>query len=274
MGFSSEPEPARGVATPVLPGVRRIVADNPGPMTYHGTNTFLLDGPDGITVIDPGPDDAGHVAAIMAAAPTGIARILLTHTHADHWGGLPALRQATGAPVYAYAVSADPAFTADKLLQDGDEVAGLTAVFTPGHAADHLCFAAADGVLFTGDHVMAWSSSVVSPPKGDMQAFMDSLNRLLTRDDRTYLSGHGPLLHDPHPYVETLLRHRLAREEAIAAAVGASAAPADAHGLTIALYAKANPVLLRAAERNVLAHLLKLERDGRIRRDGDLWLAA
>ena len=255
-----------------MPGVRRVVAANPGPMTYHGTNTFLIDGPEGLTVIDPGPDDATHVAAVMAAAPDGIARILLTHTHADHWGGLAALKAASGAPVYAYRESADPAFAADRPLEDGDEVAGLRAVFTPGHAADHLCFAWGDRVLFTGDHVMAWSSSVVSPPKGDMQAFMESLQKLLDRDDRTYVAGHGPVLHDPHSYVQLLLDHRAKREEAIAKAIART--PADAHALTLVLYHKANPVLLRAAERNVLAHLIKLEREGRVRREGEVWLAA
>lgn len=269
MRFLTEPEPVRGVAQEVVPGVRRIVADNPGPMTYHGTNTYLIETTGGITVLDPGPDSGPHVAAIMAAAGNRIARILLSHTHRDHVGAVAALKAATGAPTYGYQHSADPGFTPDFSLRDGDAVAGLVAIHTPGHAADHLCFAMPGGVLFTGDHVMPWSTSVVNPPNGDMAAYFASLAVLLDRDDRSYLSGHGPPMQHPQPYVRELLEHRLARERAIAAALGD-----DAQGtrqLTDAVYPNVDPRLRRVAERNVLGHLLKLEAEGRARREGDAW---
>ncbi|MBV9734291.1 MAG: MBL fold metallo-hydrolase [Acidisphaera sp.] len=272
MPFLTEPEPARGVPEDVIPGVRRIVADNPTPMTFHGTNTYLIEGPDGLTVLDPGPDQPAHVRAVLGAADGRIARILLSHTHHDHLGALPALRAATGAPTYGFSRSGDPRFVADVGLAEGDTVAGLTALHTPGHAPDHLCFAWRDGVLFSADHVMAWSTTVVSPPGGDMRAYFASLARLLERDDRLYLPGHGPPLPDPHPYVRDLLAHRRHRENAIRRALASG--PADATRLMEKLYSKLNPTLRRAAERNVLAHLLKLEAEGAAVRDGDLWSAA
>jgi glyoxylase-like metal-dependent hydrolase (beta-lactamase superfamily II) len=272
MRFQTEPEPVRGVAEEVAPGIRRIVADNPGPMTYHGTNTYLIDAADGITVLDPGPDSQAHVAAVLAAGGGRIARILLTHTHRDHLGAVAAVKAATGAPSIGYQRSADPGFTPDIALGDGDAVAGLTAIHTPGHAADHLCFALPGGMLFTGDHVMPWSTSVVNPPNGDMAAYFASLQILLNRDDRLYLSGHGPAIADPHPYVRELLEHRIARENAIAAALADGAASTER--LTERIYRDVDPRLRRAAERNVLAHLLKLEGEGRARREGDAWRLA
>ncbi len=267
MPFLTEPEPARGIALPVLPGIIRVVAPNPGPMTYHGTNTYLIEAPEGCVVLDPGPDDAGHVRAILAAVSGPIARILLSHAHRDHAGAVAALRAATGAPVHAYDRRAAP----DLELKDGEMVAGLTPLHTPGHASDHLCFAAANGVLFSADHVMSWSSSVVSPPDGDMTAYFASLRRLLARDDRVYLPGHGPPLPEPRDLVAELLRHREAREAAIVAALGPR--PAAIAQLVAAVYRDTDPALLRAAERTVIAHLLKLEREGRAARAGEGWRA-
>jgi len=272
MRFLTEPEPERGVALDVLPGVRRIVADNPGPMTYHGTNTYLIETADGISVLDPGPDSPGHVDAIVAATGGRVGRILVSHTHRDHFGAAAALKVATGAPTYGYRESAEAAFTPDVGLADGEAVAGLTAIHTPGHAADHLCFAMPGGVLFTADHVMPWSTSVVSPPGGDMAAYFASLRLLLERDDEIYLSGHGPKLEHPLPYVRELLEHRTAREDAIAAALADG--PASPERLTELLYPHLDPRLRRPAERNVLAHLLKLETEGRARRDGNIWRTA
>ena len=269
--FLAEPEPARGVALPVRPGIRRVVAANPGPMTYHGTNTYLIETPSGMLVLDPGPDDAAHVAAVLRAAGP-VSGILLSHTHGDHWGALPALRAATGAPVHAWHAPAAPDFMPDVALQDGDAVAGWRAVFTPGHAADHLCFAGPDGVLFSADHVMGWSSSVVSPPLGVMADYMAGLERLLARGDALYLPGHGPAVPDPLPFVRFLLAHRRAREAAVAAALGP--APLTARAITDQVYARLDERLRRAAERNVLAHLLKL-RDERRAADGpEGWVAA
>lgn len=272
MAFLTEPEPPRGIALPVAPGVRRLVARNPGPMTYWGTNTYLLDQPDGVAVLDPGPDDPGHVADLLREAGGPIRRILLSHTHRDHLGAVAALRAATGARVHAYARPAVPDFTPDAALQDGDEAAGLVALHTPGHAADHLCFAASDGTLFSGDHVMSWSSSVVSPPGGDMAAYMRQLERLLTRDDRLYLSGHGPPLPDPRAFVRDLLAHRRQRERAILAALGE--APKPAQDLVDLLYDQLDPRLRAAAERSVLAHLLKLAAEGWAAQDDEGWRLA
>ena len=259
MAFRTEPEPPRGIAVTVAPGIRRLVADNPGPMTYHGTNTYLIDSPGGTLVLDPGPDDAAHVAAVLAAARPVVA-ILLSHTHIDHVGAVPAMRAATGAPVHGWHIPAIPDFAPDVLLRDGDAALGWTALFTPGHAADHLCFAGPDGVVFSADHVMGWSSTVVSPPLGDMAAYLGSLRRLLARSDRLFLPGHGPPVPDPALLVQELLDHRLAREAAILGALGRT--PATTRALTNSLYCDLDDRLRRAAERNVIAHLLKLRDDG------------
>jgi len=239
-------------------------------MTYHGTNTYLVDDDaGGVTVIDPGPDDTRHVDAVVAAGLGRIRRILVSHTHSDHVGAAAALQAATGAPTFGWRMDAAASFTPDLPLQDGETVAGLTALCTPGHAADHLCFEWRDGIVFTADHVMGWSSSTVSPPKGDMRAYMASLRRMLTRPHRLYLCGHGPAVADPHGHVRALLATRMRRERAIAAAL--AKAPADADTLTDRLYAKLDPRLSRAAARMVLAHLLKLEADGIVVREGDMW---
>ena len=268
MPFLTEPAPPPG-KLPVLPGIWRVVAPNPSVMTYHGTNSWFVAGPDGVTLIDPGPDLAEHVEALVDAAAGPVARILLTHTHADHHGATAALQAATGAPTYGYGT---PEFTPDHPLRDGDAVAGLVALHTPGHAADHLCFAAPDGVLFSGDHVMSWSGSVVPPNGGDMAAYFANLRRLLARDDRIYLGGHGPPLPDPHPFVRDLLARRLAREEEIAAAIAAR--PWGTRELADALYSATHPRLRRATEANVIAHLRKLAGEGRAVQDGDTWRAA
>ncbi len=267
--FLTEPPPPRATLLPIQPAVSRLVADNPGRMTYHGTNTYLIERAGGVVVVDPGPNDAAHVADILRLAPGPIRLVLLTHTHADHLGAVRALQQATNAPTAAWHASADPAFTPDQALRDGDEIAGMMALFTPGHAADHLCFALPDGTVLSGDLVMAWSTTVISPPGGDMAAYFTSLHRLLSRPgDTRYLPGHGPPLPDPADYVSALLAHRLAREEAILVAL--ASAPATPAMLVEALYPGLDPALQPAAARSVLAHLLKLQSEGRLRRgDGD-----
>jgi glyoxylase-like metal-dependent hydrolase (beta-lactamase superfamily II) len=267
MPFLTEAEPPRGVPLDVLPGIRRIVARNPSVMTYQGTNTYLIEAEDGLTVLDPGPEDEQHVREIVAGAgEVPIRRIVLTHTHRDHFGAVSALQAATSVPVYAWRRSAKPGFTPDMPLGDGDAVAGLTALFTPGHAADHLCFAyrLQDGrkILFSGDHVMSWSSSIVSPPDGDMLAYYRSLERLLDRDDELYLSGHGPVLPEPRTLVRELLGHRQRREATILRQLEQQDWSIAA--LAARLYAKTDPFLKVAAQRNVLAHLLKLTAEGRV----------
>ena len=267
MAFLTEPEPPRGQPHEVAAGVRRIVARNPGAMTYHGTNTYLLDGPDGVVLIDPGPEDAAHLADVLAAADRPIRHVVLTHTHHDHVGGLAALRAATGAAVYGYHTPQDTAVVPDVALHDGDVVAGLTALHTPGHAPDHLCLSRADGVLFSADHVMSWSSSVIGGAPGDMAAYFTSLHRLIARDDTILLPGHGPAILDPAPFLQHLLRHRLHREAAIMAALAAG--PRGSLEMVDAIYGPIDPRLRAPAQRNVLAHLDKLIGEARVVTEGD-----
>ena len=268
MAFLDEPEPEHFVPLPAAPGIRRIVAPNAGPMTHHGTNTWLVDSPDGLTVIDPGPDDPRHLAAIAAAGP--LARILLTHAHPDHLAGAPALRATTGAPIHAWHRPWAQGFTPDVPLDNGAQLAGLTAIHTPGHASDHLCFAQhGTGVLFSGDHVMSWSTSIVSPPDGNMADYMASLRLLLARPDTLYLCGHGPPLPNPAPLVRAMLNHRAGREVAILSQLQRGAATPDE--LVAAMYAGLAAHLVPAARRSVLAHLEKLAGEGRAAMRGECW---
>ena len=269
MKFLTEPEPTRGTVLPVADGIRRVVAPNPGPFTYHGTNTYLIDSDAGLMVLDPGPDDASHREAILAATGGRIAKILLSHTHADHLDGLAALQAATGAPSHGFHASADPRFVPDMPLHDGDTLEGWTALHTPGHAADHLCFARDDGVVLTADHIMSWSTSVVSPPGGHMGQYFASLRRMLARDDRLHLPGHGPPLAEPRGYVQHLLDHRQQREAAILAALATG--PQTAAGLVDALYVGLAERLKPAASRSVTAHLEKLRDEGGARMSDGIW---
>jgi glyoxylase-like metal-dependent hydrolase (beta-lactamase superfamily II) len=277
MPFLTEPEPQRDEIQPVMSGISRIVAANPGPMTYYGTNTYLIETPDGIVVLDPGPEEhPEHVEAILRATGPNIALILVSHTHHDHIGAVPALQAATGAPTVGFRDSGVDSFMADIKLADGDMIAGMQAIHTPGHASDHLCFAlpAKDGtaVLFSADHVMSWSTSVVSPPGGNMADYFASLRLLLDRTDDVFLPGHGPRLPEPRKLVHEMLTHRTARERAIETALAGGSAGTFA--LMNTLYSQVHPRLRRAAERNVLAHLLKLESEGKVQRDGEMWSAA
>ncbi len=265
--FLTEPQPTYGQAIPVAPGIRRIVAPNPSSFTYHGTNTYLIDSADGPIVLDPGPDDAGHIDAIRAAAGGPIACIVFTHRHPDHVSGVPALQAASGAPVAGFPAGPEAAPKPDIAINDGDSIAGMTALHTPGHASDHLCFARPDGVFFSGDHVMSWNTSIVSRPDGDMGDYFKSLERLLGRQDQLYLPGHGPPLPDPQPLVGALLKHRRAREAAILRAIAEN--PVTATGLADRLYRGLDPMVKRMAERTILAHLEKLRGEGRAREAPD-----
>jgi glyoxylase-like metal-dependent hydrolase (beta-lactamase superfamily II) len=261
--FLTEAEPPRGEPFWVAPGIRRLVADNAGPLTYHGTNTYLIDGVAGTTVLDPGPDNAAHVRAIVAAAGRKVARIFLSHGHADHAGALPALVAATGAAVFSFA----------RGTMDGAHEGIWTALHTPGHAADHLCFARNDGVVFTGDLVLSFATTVIGPPPdGDMAAYMTSLRRLLTRDDALYLPGHGPSIADPHGFVAALLAHRMQREAAILQAL--CAGPRTVPDLVAQLYVPLDVRLRASAEATVAAHLSKALAEGRVERHGEVWSTA
>jgi len=272
MAYLREPAPEYGQPAPVAQGVRRVVARNPGLMTYHGTNSYIVECPDALAIIDPGPDDADHVAALIAATGERISLIILTHWHPDHMGATTALQAATGAVTAGFHRFGAENFRPDILLEDGDTVAGLHAVHTPGHATDHLCFGRDDGLLFSGDHVMSWSSSVVPPPPlGNMADYCAALERLLPREDVLYLPGHGPPLPKPQVYVAELLRHRVAREEEILAMLRAE--PREPPALVELLYARREMRLRPAAERNVRSHLHKLEKEGRVRSEGDMWMA-
>lgn len=269
--FHNEPTPPRAVAVPVARNIQRIVADNSSKMTYHGTNTYILSTNQGVFIIDPGPsEDFAHYGAILNATGNHLAGIIVTHQHSDHFGLVPALHAETGSPVFASRKFPDDAFVPDVYLDDGDKIGGLTVLHTPGHASDHLCFSRPDGILFTGDHVMTWSSSMVGPPDGNMSDYCEQLTRLIDRRDSTYLPGHGPPLDDPVPYVERLLANRVRREGEILRQV--ARAPETSESLAKMLYRKTDPHLAMAAERNVIAHLQKLKSDGLVQCSNGVWI--
>lgn len=265
MSFLEEPEPTRGVVLPVLPGISRIVANNPSAMTYHGTNSWLINSKGGAILIDPGPEDEKHLHDVLAGIKgRALKYILLTHTHPDHSGNALALKKATGAAIVAYKQPSKKSIIPDFPLDDGESIEGFTAIYTPGHARDHLSFQffAENGekILFSGDHVMSWSSSIVNPPDGDMLSYYHSLELLLRRDDDIYLCGHGPMLKNPRGLVAELLAHRQFREKTIIAELQDQ--DWDVASLAAKLYRKENVFLKVAAQRNVLAHLLKLTAEG------------
>lgn len=236
--FNTAMQFAYGVPDRVAPGVARLVAPNGGPLTFKGTNTYLV-GEHSLAVVDPGPDDATHLNAILAAAAgRPITGIIATHAHRDHVDGIAALKAATGARTYAYRRSAIPeggggdpdaeyvghGFVPDVHVEHGDVVEGdgwrLEALHTPGHAPDHLCLALLDqSVMLSGDHVMAWNTSVIAPPEGRMSDYMRSLELLLSRNERIMLPGHGGPIEEPKRTVKAYLLHRKWREQAILEAV-------------------------------------------------------
>jgi glyoxylase-like metal-dependent hydrolase (beta-lactamase superfamily II) len=285
--FDRHFEPAHGTAVLVAPNVRRVTAANAGPFTFHGTNTYIV-GRGTVAVIDPGPDDPAHLAALLAAtAGETVSHVLLTHTHRDHSDGLPAVVAATGAvtagrphrtarPLHAGEVNlldaaADTAFRPDIVLADGARIEGedwaLTAIATPGHAASHLAFAL-DGtdLLFSGDHVMAWSTSVVAPPDGSMADYMASLGRLLDRPENRYLPGHGGPVVAAHGFVRSLMAHRKMREAAILQRLAAGDRTIPV--IVAALYRDTPATLHAAAGLSVLAHLEDLVTRGLVTTEG------
>lgn len=272
-----------GRAVRLSPRIVRVTAPNPGPMTGPGTNSYLVGDGQRCTVIDPGPVSDQHLQALLAAAPGRIERILVTHTHRDHSPGAAALAAATGAPVWgrtaAHAMWQDERFAPDHEPSHGDQIdAGdgvtLRVIHTPGHASNHLCFLLQEEkLLFTGDHVMQGSTVVINPPDGDMAVYLRSLSALLDEELEWFAPGHGFLVADPHGVLRALIAHRLRREAKVLAAVR-SAGPADVAALVPVAYDEVPAALHGMAARSLLAHLLKLEGEGAVRRAGEAWSAA
>lgn len=263
----SDPAPlTHDVPVAISPLVRRIVAANPSHMTGPGTNTYLV-GHDEVAVIDPGPDDPAHTAAIVAAGAGRIRSILCTHTHPDHSPGTAALAEATGAAVMAW--SNRGGLRPDRRLRDGDELVTdewtIRAVHTPGHAGNHLCFLLVDeGLLFSGDHIMQGSTVVISPPDGDMAAYLSSLAKVRDLEPVAIAPGHGHVIDDPQARIDWYVAHRLEREaqlHGLLTEMGPSRIPA----LVDAAYVDLDPVLVPMARRSVHAHLRKLAAEGRVR---------
>jgi glyoxylase-like metal-dependent hydrolase (beta-lactamase superfamily II) len=275
-----------GQCQTIGPGLRRVLAPNPSPMTHLGTNTYLV-GTGNVALIDPGPDDMAHGKALQSALGKGerFSHILVTHAHLDHSPLARSMAEYLGIPIYAYGAAdagrspqmqalaesglvaggegIDSAFYPDITLQDGDIVAhgdwSLKALHTPGHLSNHLCFAFGD-VLFSGDHVMGWASSLVSPPDGDMTAYMASTQRLAEIPWSIMHSGHGDPITDPAARLAFLIQHRQSREAAIFAELAQGTSTVAS--LTQTLYTETPRYLHPAAERNVLAHLLDLVQRG------------
>lgn len=279
------------LAEQVGPLVRRVLARNPSPFTYTGTQTYIVGEGREVAVIDPGPDDAEHLDALIEAiGDARVAAILCTHTHRDHSPAAAPLSARTGAAVIGCAAltldddgpradaAFDPTYRPDRVLADGETLSGegwsLIAVATPGHTSNHLCFALPEtGALFTGDHVMGWSTSVVSPPDGDMTAYLASLGKLHEREqDRIYFPAHGPAVEKPRQLVRGMIGHRRQREKQILRQIGSGrhlVAEMVPH-----MYKGVDERLWPAAGRSVLAHLIDLERRQLVGRSGEKWLLA
>ena len=271
--------------------VRRVIADNPGPFTLYGTGTYIL-GRGNVAVIDPGPPDAAHIDAIRAATRgERITHVLVTHTHMDHSPGCRLLRESTDAATYGYGPhgagkieqgvpveeGGDMEFTPDVRVADGDVIEGdgwsVECVYTPGHTSNHICYQLREErALFTGDHVMGWSTSIVSPPDGDMKSYMSSLRRLLDRDDRVYWPTHGPAITDPVPHVEAFVAHRLEREEEIRACLARGIR--NIQEMVPVMYTSLPEFMYPAAGRSVFAAMLYMVERGEVKCDGEISLDA
>ena len=276
------------------PGIARLLARNPSPFTYFGTQTYLV-GDEELVVIDPGPDLPDHVEAILAGLNgRTLAAIACTHTHRDHSPASRALKKSTGAPIIGCAplvlesigpradASFDKDYAPDLVLEDGQAIEfdggkRLLAVATPGHTSNHLCFAFGDkgagGALFTGDHVMGWSTTVVVPPDGEMGAYMKSLDLLRQRGDRIYYPAHGPAVTKPMQLVRGMIGHRLQRERQILRLIGERAR--DIPDIVANAYPGLDQRLVPAAGGSVLAHLLDLQKRGLVdEQEGETWSKA
>jgi glyoxylase-like metal-dependent hydrolase (beta-lactamase superfamily II) len=288
IAFEREAAPDYGRAVEVAPGIRRVTAPNPGPFTFHGTNSYLI-GETTLAVVDPGPDSTEHVEALVrAAGGRKVTHVFVTHTHLDHSGAAARLVEATDAvtvgagphraarPLHTgeanpLDAAADTGFTPELTLADGEIISGdgwsIEAIATPGHTANHLAFALRErDLLFSGDHVMGWATTIVAPPDGAMADYMRSLDRLLARGEERYLPGHGGLIAAAHAYVRALRNHRRMREAAILARLAAGDRTVAA--LVAAIYRDTPAALHGAAALSVLAHLEDLVARGSIATDG------
>jgi glyoxylase-like metal-dependent hydrolase (beta-lactamase superfamily II) len=287
LSFKTSMDFVYGKPSPISPGIVRIVADNPGPLTFRGTNTYLV-GMTALAVIDPGPDDAGHIESILRAAGTRpITHILVTHAHRDHVDGARHLQERTGARILGMGRKAggaaqpagtpsgsefvDGAFAPDSRIGDGDVIEGkewkLRAIHTPGHAPDHLCFALLGRrILFSGDHVMAWNTTLVAPPEGAMADYVLSLQRLLSRRETLYLPAHGGRLEEPQRTVKAYLLHRRWREQSVLAAIRDGTRTIQA--IVPVVYPAIDARLQGAAALSVLAHVEHLIERGLVTCEG------
>lgn len=299
-----------GKVDQVSPLIRRVIANNPGGFTFMGTGTYIV-GHGNVAVIDPGPDNAEHLEALSRALEgERVTHILITHTHSDHSPAAAALKAQTQAPTYGFGPhpsgdiplrstkdtatettnsgaeaaqndvkakeGADRAFVPDVVTSDGDILIGdgwtIEALHTPGHISNHLCFALEEEkVLFSGDHVMGWSTSVISAPDGSLTDYMANLHRLLDRDDEVYWPTHGPSIHNPHDYVRSLIKHREERTRQILTRLKAGDTTIDE--IVKVLYVDVDEKLHPAAGRSVLAHLIALTDEGQVEAPPqDKWL--
>lgn len=280
-----------GIAKTVSPLLRRIVAHNPGPFTYYGTGTYVI-GRGNVAIVDPGPDLPEHVDALLAALPgETITHQLITHTHNDHSPAARLLKERTGARTHGFGphgegryergadveAGADLRFVPDVKLRDGDVIEGdgwsVQSVHTPGHCSNHLCFALREErALLSGDHVMGWSTTIVSPPDGDMAHYKQSLARLLERDDAVYFPTHGAPIPDPKPFVRAILEHREQRESQVIANI---AKGVDTIAAMVPLMYEGLPVFMHgAAARSVFAHVIELCDRGILRCEAEPSLSA
>ena len=293
MEFPSRPWPT-ALAQQTEPLVRRVLAGNPSAFTFTGTQSYIVGNAGEVAVIDPGPDEPDHIAALIASiGGARVTAIVCTHTHRDHSPAAVPLAAATGAPIIGCApltltddgprsdAAFDSTYAPEHVLMDGEQLTGdgwtLTAVATPGHTSNHLCYALAQsGALFTGDHVMGWSTTVVSPPDGDMTAYMASLALLQTREDRVYYPAHGPAVENPRQLVRGLIGHRRQRENQILRLLENGVGSIEA--MVPTMYKSVDRQLWPAAGRSVQAHLIDLESKGQVRRGGkpqsELWTIA